>query len=163
MSIDNSLNMALTLWAVVAGAFLCAVYDVFRVSRLRHEQGKVLLFLNDIAFCVISACTMMLLFFNLSYGKIRGYAFAFVLVGFLVWRATVSRFLIFVLNRFLDAAEEFLKLTMTRVSRVITRISRRIYTYFYCRNAVKSSKKCFSLLNEKRKEAENETEKTVEN
>jgi spore cortex biosynthesis protein YabQ len=163
MGVDNSLNMALTLWAVVAGAFLCAVYDVFRVGRLRHDQNAWLLFFNDILFCVISACTMMLLFFNLSYGKIRGYAVVFSLAGFLVWRATVSRFLIFILNRALDAAEEFLKLTMTRMSFVARRISRRIYTYFYCKKAVRSSKKCFSLLNEKRKEAENETEKTVEN
>jgi spore cortex biosynthesis protein YabQ len=162
MGVDSSLGMTLALWAVVAGAFLSAVYDVFRVSRLRHEQGRALIFLNDVAFCAISACTMMLLFFNLSDGKIRGYAFAFALVGFLVWRATVSRILIFALNRLLDAAEKILKLTMTRFQRGFTRISRRIYTCFYCEYTVKSSKRCFSLLDEKRKEAENETEKTVE-
>lgn len=129
------------LWSLVAGAFLCAVYDLFRITRLRRRQNAVLLFVCDFAFCMVATCVMLLLFFNLSYGRVRGYAFAFAVIGFLTWRFTVSRLVIKLILLALNAAERLLNSVKMRVRRVVLRLMRRIYTACYCFNALNSVKK----------------------
>ncbi len=141
MESDLILHQALALWSVIVGAFLCVVYDVFRVTRLRRRQNSVLLFFCDIAFCLIATCAMLLLFFNLSFGKMRAYAFALVAIGFLVWRLTVSRFVIGLLIKFLTVTERFLNSIKMRALAVVRRLSRRIYTMCYCRNVVRGIRK----------------------
>ena len=151
MENDLLLHQALALWSVIVGAFLCVVYDVFRVTRLRHRQNSVLLFLCDFAFSLIATLAMLLLFFNLSFGKMRAYAFALVALGFLVWRFTVSRLVMGLLIRVLNFADKILNLLKTRLLFASKKASRRIYTYYYCKNAVWGIRK----MKLKRKENEN--------
>ena len=162
MGVDYSLQTVLALWSVVGGAFLCAVYDVFRIFRLRKSQNGILLFISDVVFCIIASCSMTVLFFNLSYGKMRAYAFAFAIVGFLIWRVTVSRVAILLLNKLIDRFEKLLNSIITRVTFIIKRISRRIYTSIYCNKAVKSVSNGFAL-DIKRKEMKNETDEKIKN
>jgi hypothetical protein len=105
---------------------------------------------------------MTVLFFNLSYGRMRAYAFAFAIVGFLIWRLTVSRLAITLLNRLIDLIEKLLNSIITRVSFVLMKFARRIYTSVYCNAAVKNASNGFSLLI-KRKENENETDEKNQN
>lgn len=162
MGVDYSLHTILALWSLAVGAFLCVVYDLFRITRLRHKQNAVVLFISDFVYCIIAAITMTVLFFNLSYGRMRAYAFAFAIIGFLVWRVTVSRLAITLLNKLIDRIEKLLNSIIMRVSVVITRIARRIYTSVYCNTAVKSASNGCSLLI-KRKENENETDEKNQN
>ena len=151
------LQSALALWSVALGAFLCAVYDVFRLFRLRRKQNAVLLFFCDFAFCVISAVCMSVLFFNLSYGRMRAYSFVFVLIGFLIWRFTVSRFVMSLMLKFITMACRIMNSIKMRVIGVCKHISRRIYTSVYCKRALADARLFMKL---KRKEEENDTEKT---
>ncbi len=147
------LHSALALWSVAVGAFLCAVFDVFRLFRLRRAQNAAVLFICDFTFCVISAVVMLVLFFNLSYGRIRAYAFVFALIGFLIWRFTVSRLVMTLMLRFVTAACKILNLIKMRVYGIFKRISRRVYTCYYCNRTVAGVKKSTEF---KRKEQEND-------
>ena len=144
-------HFELALWSLIVGMFLCAVYDVFRLFRLRRAQNAILFFVNDFVFCLICAVSMCVLFFNLSYGRIRAYAFAFALIGFLIWRVTVSRFVMAIMNRIVNMVFGFFKLTKMRVYVIVKNVSRRIYTKRYCNRAVASVKK---LKEVERKEQE---------
>jgi len=148
------LHTALALWSVVVGAFLCAVFDVFRLFRLLRKQNAVVLFICDFAFCIICSVVMSVLFFNLSYGRMRAYTFVFALIGFLIWRLTVSRLVMSLMQKIVTAVCKILNLIKMRVYRIIKRITRRIYTRIYCRNTVKDVRK---LKDFKRKEQENDT------
>ena len=149
-------HFELALWSLIVGMLLCAVYDVFRLFRLRSAQNRILLFVCDFLFCIISAIVMSVLFFNLSYGRIRAYAFVFALVGFLVWRVTVSRFVMAVMNYIVNAVLKILNLTKMRVCVILKNTSRRIYTKRYCNKSVASVKE----IEVKRKEQENDGKET---
>jgi hypothetical protein len=131
----------LALWAFVVGLFLCAVYDLFRVARLVKRPNTFVLFLSDLAFSLIAICSFLLLFFNLSFGKIRVYAILFSVLGFFLWRVTVSKVTVGLTLKLVKKAEKFLKTQKSRAVFLIIKTSRIIYTYHYCKNAVKSIKK----------------------
>lgn len=157
MSGEYLLHTELALWSVLLGAFLCAVYDVFRLFRLRGKQNAVVLFVCDLAFCIISAVCMLILFFNLSYGKMRGYAFVFVILGFLIWRFTVSRLVMSLMLRLVKMVSRVLNSIKMRVICIIKRIMRRIYTSCYCKRNIK---RIIDFKEVKRKENNNDGKET---
>lgn len=138
---DYFLHTALALWSVALGAFLCAVYDVFRMLRLRKKQNGFVLFLCDLLYCAIATVCMLIMFFNLSYGRVRAYAFVFAFFGFLAWRFTVSRVVISLCLRLIKRVEKLLNLIKTRVAAIALRLARRIYTAHYCAATVKKIKR----------------------
>lgn len=139
------LHTALALWSVAVGAFICAVYDLFRIFRLRRRQNAIVLFLCDLLFCAIATVCMLVLFFNLSYGRVRAYAFVFAFFGFLAWRFTVSRAVISLCLRLVSCAERLLHLIKMRLMSLFMRLSRKIYTAFYCKITVKKARRGFGL------------------
>lgn len=121
--------------------FLCAVYDVFRVTRLVKKPNPFVLFLSDLGFSLIAICSFLLLFFNLSFGKVRVYAVLFSVLGFFLWRLTVSKLAVGLTLKLVRKTEKFLKLQKSRAVFLIKKASRILYTYHYCKNAAKSIKK----------------------
>ena len=138
MNNEYLLHMALAVWSVMLGAFLCAVYDVFRLFRLVRKQNAVIVFISDFIFCIFSAVCLLILFFNLSYGKVRFYALAFVIVGFMVWRFTVSRLVMMLLLKLIRQVKRLLASIKMRIDERLKRLLRRIYTKRYCRYAVRN-------------------------
>ncbi len=132
--------MALAVWAFALGAFLCAVYDVFRLFRLKRKQNAIILFFFDFVFCVFSTVCLLILFFNLSYGRVRFYALALAVIGFLVWRFTVSRLVMTLILKLIGRIEKLLTSIKIRVSVRLKYLARRIYTKRYCKNAVRHPK-----------------------
>ncbi len=155
MESEYFLHTALALWSVAVGAVLCAVYDVFRAFRLRKRQNAVLLFTFDFLYCMIAAVFMLLLFFNLSYGKARAYAFLFALCGFLIWRFTVSRVFTALVIRISLFCERILNLIKMRLCLAMIWLWRRIYTKIYCRRLITTAKNGKLV---KRKEFRNDKE-----
>ena len=127
MHSDYFFHTVLALWAVAVGAFLCAVYDVFRVLRLRRKQNRVVLFFLDLLFCLIATLCLLILFFNLSYGRVRVYALALAFVGFLIWRFTVSRAVIAVCLKFIAFSEKVFGSAKKRICSFCKRMLRYIY------------------------------------
>ena len=110
----------LVIASLALGAFLSAVYDIFRLARLIREQKGVILFINDFVYSIIAALCMTVLFFNLSYGRMRAFAFAFVIVGFLIWRISVGKIFMLLMSRLIRLIKRILKSIKTRI---IARIS----------------------------------------
>ena len=159
MQSGNESAYLVVLWSLVIGAFLCATYDLFRITRLTKKQNPITLFIFDLLFCIIAACSFLLLFFNLTYGRVRVYSFVFALVGFLVWRFTVSRLVIGIILRVIKITKKLLNSIKMRVCFKITLASRRIYTYNYCSRTEDKAKNGFALML-KGKEKEDEQKKT---
>lgn len=143
------LQDSLWLWSLIAGAFLCAVYDLFRVFRLIRPMGQIRLFVADFLFCVISAVVMLVLFFNLTYGRVRLYVVLFALPGFLVWRLTVSRLFIALAFKVVRTAERLVAIVKESSKNLWKRFSKRIKTKIYCRAVVKRANHGFGIINRK--------------
>ena len=131
------------LSSLLLGMFLCGVYDIFRISRLGGRAGVIIVFICDIAFSAITVASLLLLFFNLSFGRVRVYALAIVLLGFLLWRFTVSRVYIALCIRIIKLIERILNSIKMRVKAVLNRLFRLIYTKLYCLFTIKSAKNGF--------------------
>lgn len=140
MQRDLFLDNVLAFWAFVVGMFLCVIYDLFRVGRMVKTPNAFFLFVSDVVFSLVATGSFLLLFFNLSYGRVRVYALAFALLGFLLWRFTVSRITVGITVKIIKFTEDFLKSQKRRVVFQIVKISRFIYTFGYLKTAVKSTK-----------------------
>ena len=153
MQNEYSLHFLLALWSFILGVFLSAVYDVFRLTRLmKRKQSIFTVFVSDFVFCIISSLCMTVLFFNLSYGRMRGYAFVLVLVGFYVWRITMGRLFMALMRRAVDLVSGLLNSIKMRVCHAYKKQMRRIYTASYCSRNLK--------IRIKRKEIKNDGKET---
>ena len=143
------LQNSLWFWSFASGAFLCAVYDLFRVFRLRKPAGRIRLFAADFLFCMIAAAVMLVLFFNLTCGRVRSYVILFALPGFLLWRATVSRLVLALMGKLMDMAAEFVSLVKSSVKNTWKRFLKGIKTKIYCRVLVNRANRGFGIKNRK--------------
>ena len=91
MSVSYHLHTLLALWSLLLGVFLGFCYEFFRFAHRLHPGAVWLIFLEDLLFSGICLCGMLLLFFNLSYGRMRLYAFVGVPTGFVLWYFTLGR------------------------------------------------------------------------
>ncbi len=131
----------LAVWSLVIGAVLCAFYDILRAFRLGRRTRALTLFVSDFAFCLISALLMLVMFYNLTFGRIRAYAFVFMLVGFLIWRFTVGKVFISIVWRIIIFLQRILSSVKTRIFAVWRIIARYIHTKNYCRVYIKRIKR----------------------
>ncbi|MBO5295117.1 MAG: spore cortex biosynthesis protein YabQ [Clostridia bacterium] len=120
MSISQSALAWLYLYALLLGLGLGAVYDLLRITRVflgvhysqraakrlqnirlpllspyRRKKEKralgVIVFLEDLTFCLFSAISFILLFYIQNNGKIRFPVFLCAGAGFLLYRATLGK------------------------------------------------------------------------
>ena len=91
MSVAYHLHTELAFWSLLLGVFLGFCYEFFRFAHRLHPKAVWLIFLEDLLFSGICLLGMLLLFFNLSYGRMRLYAFVGVPAGFILWYVTLGR------------------------------------------------------------------------
>ncbi len=105
-----------------------------------------MLFLADFAFCLICTATMLVLFFNLSFGKVRIYAFVFALLGFLLWRGTVGLLFVTLVGKVMDFIHNVASAVKAYLKRISQSAGRYLKTKIYCRGLVKKSKRGFGII-----------------
>lgn len=128
MSVSYSLHFLLAGWSVLAGIALGFLYEFFRLLHRLHLRAVWLIFLEDLLFCLCCTCALSLLFFNLSYGQMRLYAFAGVAIGFAVWYVTLGS----LFRRALSRLHRFL---FPRWERLKGRLHTAVEGHRYCRTA----------------------------
>lgn len=130
MSVTYSLFYLLALWAFLLGVASGLLYELFRLLHRMHPRASLLIFFEDLLFCLICVCGLLLLFFNLSYGRMRLYAFVFMAIGFLLWYFTVGKF-------FQKALSRLARLMHPRVMRAKAWGYTNIQTLLFAHNATK--------------------------
>lgn len=91
MNISYELHFLLAGWSLITGCLLGMIYEWFCLLHRIHPKLIWLIFLEDLLFCLCCTGGMQLLFFNLSYGQMRLYAFAGVALGFAGWYFTLGK------------------------------------------------------------------------
>lgn len=84
--------------SLCVGAVLCAIYDMLRAWRKVEFNSFMTVFITDIIFWVFSAFVTFIFLMARTNGEIRGYVILGALVGFMLFRISLSRFLLIVLN-----------------------------------------------------------------
>ena len=92
--ISNSAQISAFLYSVLLGMCFCLFYDLLRAFRFAVKSTDFSVFMYDIFyFSVISVITFIFLL-AVTNGELRGFVFLGILLGFLLFYFTVSRFLL---------------------------------------------------------------------
>ncbi|MBQ1963083.1 MAG: spore cortex biosynthesis protein YabQ [Clostridia bacterium] len=124
MEVSQYALMLLHVYALILGACLGLVYDGFRITRiflgahysrriakqlqdlrlpfLSHKEKNrdsgilgVAVFLEDLLFCVLTGLSLVILFYEMNNGKFRFLVLLCVGAGFLVYRFTLGRLIMY--------------------------------------------------------------------
>lgn len=99
--INNNLQVVSFLFSLALGVCFCAFYDIFRAVRLVWCPKGLTVFLQDIIyFCILSVVTFIFLL-SITNGEIRGYVLFGILLGFLLFYYTLSRYFLIILKKML--------------------------------------------------------------
>lgn len=89
---DQSLTL---LYSFALGALLCVCYDFIRAMRKNGLNSFAAVFFTDIVFWIISGFVTFIFLMSRTNGEIRAYVLVSELLGFVLFRITLSRFLLF--------------------------------------------------------------------
>lgn len=78
------------LMSCVVGGFLGFVYDVFRITRIAIKTGKIVIFIEDILFFLISTVVSFTFIVVDNKGEFRGMLLIGEVIGAVVYFLTIS-------------------------------------------------------------------------
>ncbi len=115
-------QVAVFLEALAVGAALGAFYDVFRISRVAFYTHEVIVFAEDVIFCVI--CAIVTFFFGLTVidGSLRLFLVLGELCGGIVYHNTAGRLVLRVASRIIDAINAVFRFVKYKIFHPIWRI-----------------------------------------
>lgn len=83
------------LYAIIVGAGISAVFDLFRIIRIALSHKSVFVFIEDLLFCLMSLAGTIFFFTVYNDGVFRLYLIAGILLGFIIWHFTLGSLIIF--------------------------------------------------------------------
>lgn len=135
MEISYALQHYLFLASLMVGLVCGAVYDIFRLLRAFSFKNKVIVFIEDIIYCLFVAVAFMVLFYNYSDGHIRFYAFAGVITGFSVYYFTIG-----MLTRKIFAGIKAMIISITsKIRKAALRSAYRAYGRIYSSSRIRKT------------------------
>ena len=142
--INNTSQAASFFYSIILGVIFALFYDFFRSYRIVKPQTSLSVFLEDILFFLLLSITTFLFLLSLTNGEIRGYVLIGILLGFMLFIFTLSKY-------YIIAMTAILKLIIS----VITLFSKGFYLLFdeidcffmkIFKNTLKYLKKCLKKL-----------------
>lgn len=91
--IDINNQLLTFLLSIILGVIFSAIYDVFRALRRAGLNSFIATFIADIIYWIVIAFLTFLFLLARTKGEIRGYVLIAALIGFLVFRITLSKLL----------------------------------------------------------------------
>lgn len=82
------------LYAILFGAFLTSVYDIFRILRRVFPHGNILVSIEDLLFWIFCAVSVFYLLNAQSDGRLRWFSVVGAALGMSVYRVTFGRLLV---------------------------------------------------------------------
>lgn len=137
--ISNSLQLSGFLRSIALGMLLCALYDVFSALRKSGFNSVATVLVHDIIYFFLSAPIIFLFLLATTNGQIRLYALIGTAIGFIGFKLSLSKLLVFLLSRLFL----LLKFVFSNLSRGISAFFGLIqkYTGIILKNIKKFSKK----------------------
>ena len=95
--ISSALQLQTSVCSFFLGSLLCVFYDVIKAFRLSSGSKTTAVFAADIIFSFVAAIITFLFLLSTTNGEIRGYVLFLEALGFLIFRFTLSKFLLKIL------------------------------------------------------------------
>lgn len=92
--IVSSYNQMLLLLAAVYGGFLLGlIFDIYRFIRKALNFGRIVTYIGDFLFCIISSITILIIVYKSSSGLLRVYQLVGFFLGMLMYLNLLSRYI----------------------------------------------------------------------
>ena len=79
------------LLSMLLGAIFCFIFDITRGIRLFCLNSKLAVFFTDVIYFLVVSFINFCFFLTRESAQVRGYVFIGVIIGFFVFRLTVSK------------------------------------------------------------------------
>ncbi len=99
MIVDNLGQTYDFLIAMLLGAALGVVYDLFKILRLVGIRSSFAVFVEDITFFAICTVAMFSYYMQFTDGKFRIFAFVAAVLGFVVYFKTLEKVVFFIVRK----------------------------------------------------------------
>lgn len=84
-------QFATFLYSLALGGMLCLIYDILRAARKVGLDSTAAVFISDILFWIFSAFLVFIFLIARTNGEVRGYVLFSCLIGFVIFRLTLSK------------------------------------------------------------------------
>ena len=111
------------LYFFAVGVFLGIVFDVLRIKREFFGTSRLVLFFDDFAYMLFCTCVLILGVFRVNNGNLRWFEFFSPCIGFLAYRATLSKLVI----KFFFFLSRLIKRIFRAVCNFLLRILKTIF------------------------------------
>lgn len=78
----------------ITGITIGILFDVFRILRKSFKTADIITYLQDILFWLIAGSIILFSIFQFNHGEIRSYVFIGIMLGFVLYMITISKFII---------------------------------------------------------------------
>ena len=103
---------------LILGALLGAVYDVLRALRMTIKHPAWLVFIEDVAFMLVSGAAYYSYCTELCRGQVRLFVLAAVLLGFSIYLLTLGR----LVSRLVAEVVKFVKTALSVLGKLVKKI-----------------------------------------
>ena len=104
-----SMEVKFFLMSVMWGAILLVIYDCLRIFRKVIEHDSVWISIEDIIYWAFSAVLIFRMMYELNNGIIRGFSIAGVVLGMIVYKYSISEYVVKGISFVLIQVKKFIK------------------------------------------------------
>lgn len=126
MSVYISQQCFLFFYSILFGFLFGLVYDVFRIFRIAIKHNQLLIFCEDMAFCLSFSLSYILFNFCVNSGVLRWFSLFGAALGFVLYLLTVGRLIMLcshAIIRFIRMVFHFI------LSRLLCPVCRWLYRF----------------------------------
>ena len=91
---DSINQIYLLLIFMGSGVLIGLFFDIFRILRKSFKTPDIITYLEDFLFWIITGIYLIFIIFKFSFGQIRLFMFASLILGFALYILTISKFFI---------------------------------------------------------------------
>lgn len=118
--IDVSFQIITFLISLLLGGCFCIVYDVVRVLHKFYANGFIEVLVIDIMYWIIITVVSFCFLVIRCHGIVRGYVLLGCLLGFLLVRLTISKYLIKFFSIIFNIIRKFLSIIKTIIYAILS-------------------------------------------
>ena len=136
MVISISQQAMLVLFSLISGILTGVFFDVYRLMRGIETPSKIVTFIQDILFWILTALVVFIFLSIYDYAYIGVYVYLWIAIGSAIYFLFLSRPFIIILHRIIDVLGKIL-----RVSKNLICLPFEIIIYYAERKEKKFKKK----------------------
>ena len=111
------------IYSLVLGMMICTFYDILRALRKTGSRSYLSVFIGDIFFWIVSAFVTFIFLLSRTNGEIRGYVLISMLLGFTLWRITLSKPLFYLFVTVIGFLRHTLNKTIDLINRCTDKLA----------------------------------------